>query len=30
VLAEICAELEVPFRANGYRPWYPSDLLAGA
>jgi RNA polymerase sigma-70 factor (ECF subfamily) len=28
VLAEICAELGVPFRANGYRPWYPSDLLA--
>jgi RNA polymerase sigma-70 factor (ECF subfamily) len=27
VLAEICAELGVPFRANGYRPWYPSDLL---
>ncbi len=24
VLAEICAELEIPFRSNGYRYWKPS------
>ncbi len=24
VLAEICAELQVPFRGNGYRYWKPS------
>jgi len=24
VLAEICAELQVPFRSNGYRYWKPS------
>lgn len=24
VLAEICAELQVPFRSNGYRYWRPS------
>jgi RNA polymerase sigma-70 factor (ECF subfamily) len=25
VLAEICAELQVPFRSNGYRYWKPSS-----
>jgi RNA polymerase sigma-70 factor, ECF subfamily len=25
VLAEICAELQVPFRSNGYRYWKPQD-----
>jgi RNA polymerase sigma-70 factor (ECF subfamily) len=24
VLAELCAELQVPFRSNGYRYWKPS------
>ena len=24
VLAEICAELQLPFRSNGYRYWKPS------
>jgi hypothetical protein len=24
VLAEICAELQMPFRSNGYRYWKPS------
>src|SRR5207253_8196336 len=32
VLAEICAELQVPFRSNGYRYWKPSreEALAHA
>ncbi len=25
VLAEICTELRVPFRSNGYRYWKPLD-----
>jgi RNA polymerase sigma-70 factor (ECF subfamily) len=24
VLAEICAELQLPFRSNGYRYWKPA------